>query len=97
MKFLLNSLLLLGKNTYGQLGLNDNVTRPYPTQLRTLRNIRVRYIACGEEFSTFLTLDGGVFTCGAGMFGQLGHGTNTNEILPRQVTRIQINSYFYRQ
>lgn len=57
----------------------------FPTQLRTLRNIRVRYISCGEEFSTFLTLDGGLFTCGAGMFGQLGHGSNSNEILPRQV------------
>ncbi|KAJ8938616.1 hypothetical protein NQ314_011425 [Rhamnusium bicolor] len=62
-----------GKNTRGQLGLNDTDNKMYPTQLRTLRNIRVRSIACGEEFSTFLTLDGGVFTCGAGMFGQLGH------------------------
>lgn len=37
----------------------------------------------------FLTSDGGVFTCGAGMYGQLGHGTSSNEILPRQVDIIQ--------
>lgn len=60
-------------------------SRPYPTQLRTLRNSRVRFIACGYEFSAFLTVDGGVFTCGAGMYGQLGHGVNSDEILPRQV------------
>lgn len=77
-----------GKNTKGQLGLNDTENKMFPTQLRTLRNLKVRSISCGEEFSAFLTLDGGVFTCGAGMYGQLGHGSNSNEILPRQVIEL---------
>lgn len=72
-------------NSRGQLGLNDTSPKLYPTQLRMLRSIRIRYIACGDEFSVFLTLDGGVFTCGAGMYGQLGHGSNSDEILPRKV------------
>ncbi|XP_078046235.1 HECT and RLD domain containing E3 ubiquitin ligase 4 isoform X1 [Augochlora pura] len=77
-----------GKNTFGQLGLNDTRDRNVPCQLGTLRNTKVCYAACGEEFSTFLTIDGGVFTCGAGMYGQLGHGNSTNEILPRQVMEL---------
>lgn len=77
-----------GKNSSGQLGLNDTLSKSFPVQLRTLRNIRVRYIACGDEFSTFLTLDGGVFSCGAGMYGQLGHGNTANEILPKKVLEL---------
>ncbi|CAL7935973.1 unnamed protein product [Xylocopa violacea] len=77
-----------GKNTFGQLGLNDTQSRRTPCLLQTLQNAKVCYAACGEEFSAFLTLDGGVFTCGAGMYGQLGHGSNTNEILPRQVMEL---------
>ncbi|XP_058461003.1 probable E3 ubiquitin-protein ligase HERC4 isoform X2 [Malaya genurostris] len=74
-----------GKNTFGQLGLNDLNSRCYPTQLKTLRSLGVKYISCGDDFSVFLTQEGGVFTCGAGTFGQLGHGTYSNEILPRMV------------
>ncbi|XP_055530268.1 probable E3 ubiquitin-protein ligase HERC4 isoform X2 [Wyeomyia smithii] len=74
-----------GKNTFGQLGLNDLNSRCYPTQLKTLRSLGVRYISCGDDFSVFLTQEGGVLTCGAGTFGQLGHGTYSNEILPRMV------------
>ncbi|XP_058120620.1 probable E3 ubiquitin-protein ligase HERC4 isoform X2 [Anopheles coustani] len=74
-----------GKNTFGQLGLNDLNSRCYPTQLRTLRSLGVRYVSCGDDFSVFLTNEGGVFTCGAGSFGQLGHGSCSNEILPRKV------------
>lgn len=77
-----------GKNLYGQLGVNDQLSKSFPTQLRTLRSIGVGYISCGDDFSVFLTHDGGVFTCGAGAFGQLGHGNYSNEILPRMVMEL---------
>lgn len=77
-----------GKNLYGQLGVNDQASKNFPTQLRTLRSIGVRFIACGDDFSVFLTQDGGVFTCGAGAYGQLGHGNYGNEIVPRMVLEL---------
>lgn len=45
-----------GRNTFGQLGLIDTQQRSLPCQLRTLRNSKVCYAACGENFSVFLTL-----------------------------------------
>ncbi|KAH8302427.1 hypothetical protein KR044_006384, partial [Drosophila immigrans] len=77
-----------GRNNCGQLGLNDEANRAYPTQLKTLRTLGVRFVACGDEYSVFLTNEGGLFTCGAGLYGQLGHGCNANEMLPRMVVEL---------
>lgn len=77
-----------GKNSFGQLGLNSEVDHIYPCQLKTLRSIKVKYIDCGEDFSVFLTQDGGVLTCGAGTYGQLGHGSTSSEVLPRKVMEL---------
>lgn len=77
-----------GKNSFGQLGLGDENPRFYPTQLKTLRSIGVRKVAAGEDFSVFLTNDGGVFSCGAAQYGQLGHGNNSNVSLPRMVVEM---------
>lgn len=44
------------------------------------------HITCGEDFTVFLTLDGGVFTCGVSEYGQTGHGTKNDELVPRKVS-----------
>lgn len=77
-----------GKNDFGQLGVNSQTSLSSPTQLKTIRSVKVKYISGGEDFSVFLTYDGGVFTCGAGMYGQLGHGSFSNEIVPRKVLEL---------
>ncbi|XP_046391938.1 probable E3 ubiquitin-protein ligase HERC4 isoform X1 [Ischnura elegans] len=78
-----------GKNTFGQLGLGDHAeNKSFPTQLKTLRTVGVKYISCGDDFSVFLTKDGGVFTCGLGNYGQLGHNSKSNEVLPRKVMEL---------
>ncbi|OXA56991.1 putative E3 ubiquitin-protein ligase HERC4 [Folsomia candida] len=74
-----------GKNSCGQLGVSDTDDKCQPTQLATLRSLGVCYITAGSEHSAFLTQDGGVFTCGSGAYGQLGHGGASNEVLPRKI------------
>ncbi|KAI5611802.1 putative E3 ubiquitin-protein ligase HERC4, partial [Silurus asotus] len=80
-----------GRNKFGQLGLNDNQDRCFPSLLKTLRSQRVVYICCGEDHTAALTKEGGVFTFGAGGYGQLGHNTINHEVNPRKVFELMGN------
>ncbi len=77
-----------GKNNKGQLGLGDAEDRVYPTQVRSLRNQRICFVACGAEHTVCLTEDGGVFSFGSGQYGQLGHGSKSDEQLPRKIIEL---------
>ncbi|XP_058497192.1 probable E3 ubiquitin-protein ligase HERC3 [Solea solea] len=77
-----------GKNRAGQLGLNDRQDRAVPCHIKFLRSQKVVYISCGDEHTAALTKDGGLFTFGDGTWGQLGHGSNNNELLPRRVIEL---------
>ncbi|KAM3863004.1 putative E3 ubiquitin-protein ligase HERC4 [Diretmus argenteus] len=80
-----------GCNKFGQLGLNDNNDRRFPTLLKSLRSQRVINICCGEDHTAALTKEGGVFTFGAGGYGQLGHNSTNHEINPRKVFELMGN------
>ncbi|XP_066430143.1 probable E3 ubiquitin-protein ligase HERC3 isoform X2 [Eleutherodactylus coqui] len=77
-----------GKNSSGQLGLNDEQVRVSPCHVKPLRSQKVVYISCGEEHTAVLTKTGGLFTFGAGEHGQLGHDSLHNEINPRRVLEL---------
>uniref|UniRef100_A0A0B7B2U7 HECT domain-containing protein n=1 Tax=Arion vulgaris TaxID=1028688 RepID=A0A0B7B2U7_9EUPU len=77
-----------GRNSFGQLGLNTTEDCYQPQQCRSLRNQRIKYVCCGENHTACLTKDGRVFTFGAGSYGQLGHSSNNNETLPKQVIEL---------
>ncbi|CAB4065002.1 Zinc finger SWIM domain-containing protein 6,Zinc finger SWIM domain-containing protein 5,Zinc finger SWIM domain-containing protein 4,Probable E3 ubiquitin-protein ligase HERC4 [Lepeophtheirus salmonis] len=77
-----------GKNSYGQLGLGDVNNSYFPRQIRLLRSLIIKFISCGNDHSVVLTEDGGVFSFGQGRFGQLGHGSFNNELLPRKVMEL---------
>ncbi|KAM4807528.1 putative E3 ubiquitin-protein ligase HERC3 [Rhinophrynus dorsalis] len=77
-----------GKNSSGQLGLNDEQVRESPCHVKPLRTQKVVYISCGEEHTAILTKTGGLFTFGAGACGQLGHNSLYNEINPKRVLEL---------
>lgn len=79
------NIFSFGRNDFGQLGFGDTEDRSYPMNLKALNQLKASYIACGENFTAVLTQDGGVFTFGAGMYGQLGHGQLGHEYLPRKI------------
>ncbi|XP_038599484.1 probable E3 ubiquitin-protein ligase HERC4 isoform X2 [Tachyglossus aculeatus] len=74
-----------GRNKFGQLGLNDENDKYVPNLLKSLRSQKIVYICCGEDHTAALTKEGGVFTFGAGGYGQLGHNSTSHEINPRKV------------
>uniref|UniRef100_A0A8C1B756 HECT and RLD domain containing E3 ubiquitin protein ligase 3 n=1 Tax=Cyprinus carpio carpio TaxID=630221 RepID=A0A8C1B756_CYPCA len=77
-----------GKNSAGQLGLNDEQDRAVPCHIKFLRSQKVVYISCGEEHTAALTKEGGLFTFGNGSRGQLGHDSTRNEPLPLRVMEL---------
>uniref|UniRef100_A0A673FTS5 Probable E3 ubiquitin-protein ligase HERC3 n=1 Tax=Sinocyclocheilus rhinocerous TaxID=307959 RepID=A0A673FTS5_9TELE len=53
-----------GKNSAGQLGLNDEQDRAVPCHIKFLRSQKVVYISCGEEHTAALTkvlINNGIF------------------------------------
>ncbi|XP_044155075.1 probable E3 ubiquitin-protein ligase HERC4 isoform X2 [Bufo gargarizans] len=80
-----------GRNKFGQLGLNDDRDRYCPCLLKSLRSQKIVHICCGEDHTAALTKEGGVFTFGAGGYGQLGHNSTNNEINPRKVFELMGN------
>ncbi|XP_042617089.1 probable E3 ubiquitin-protein ligase HERC3 [Cyprinus carpio] len=87
-----------GKNSAGQLGLNDEQGKTHADlevqnlfflcYIRLVCSQKVVYISCGEEHTAALTKEGGLFTFGNGSRGQLGHDSTRNEPLPRRVMEL---------
>ena len=70
-----------GNNAYGQLCLNDTVTRERFHQVRIPGDEKVIDIALGESHTLLIREDGTVFGCGWNGLGNMGIGLNGENIL----------------
>ena len=50
--------------------------------------MQICYVACGAEHTVCLTEDGGVFSFGSGQYGQLGHGSKSDEQIPKKIIEL---------
>lgn len=69
-----------GDNPYGQLSLGDNIRRNIPTLIPAnyFNNLSIVQLSAGYNHSLMLTENGEVYSCGFGLFSQLGLGDNNN-------------------
>jgi alpha-tubulin suppressor-like RCC1 family protein len=68
-----------GRNSYGQLGLGDDINHSTFTQATT--NIsNVKQVICGQNHTFILKNDGSVWACGGNSQGQLGLGASDADV-----------------
>jgi Regulator of chromosome condensation (RCC1) repeat len=74
-------LYSFGKNSNGQLGLGDKITRIYPTIVKVseFSKYRVSQVASGKNHTLLVMSDGEIFACGANNFGQCGLGDGKSQ------------------
>lgn len=82
------TLIAIGNNKFGQLGIGNNLDQIMPQQVVTdgvLKNKIIIQIATGGEHTHFLDSNGKVYGVGWNHYGQLGLGNNQNHIVPQEV------------
>ena len=75
-----------GAGAYGQLGHGDEQQdQLLPKKVEALAGRRVVTVSAGGGHSLAITADGAVWSCGMGYAGQLGHGDEQHQLLPKKV------------
>jgi len=74
-----------GRGVFGQLGHGDQQNQLLPKKVEALAGQRVVAVSAGYFHSLALTADGAVWSWGGGRDGQLGHGDQQNQLLPKKV------------
>jgi alpha-tubulin suppressor-like RCC1 family protein/Tol biopolymer transport system component len=74
-----------GRNDFGQLGNNSQVGATTPVNVTNLAS-GVSAISAGAEFSCAVTQSGSAQCWGRNNLGQLGDSTNSQRLIPTQVT-----------
>jgi len=81
------TVLAWGSNAQGQLGNGTKESSKIPVLVTGLSNVVIVKIAAGGEFSLALDAQGAVWAWGSNSTGQLGDGTTTTSLVPKQVMK----------
>ena len=74
-----------GDGRHGQLGHGDKETQLVPKVVEGLAGVRVCQVSAGVFHSMAVTEGGQVWTFGHGEDGQLGHGDQEHQLVPKLV------------
>ena len=79
------ALYVWGKNSYGQLGVGDEVNKNTPIKVTAI-NGKVMELIISNSFSVYAILeDGSLYSWGKNSYGQLGVGDEVNKNTPTKV------------
>jgi len=74
-----------GDGWRGKLGHGDEQSQPLPKKVEALAGQHVVAVSAGGGHSLALTADGSVWSWGDGRCGQLCHGDQQDQLLPKKV------------
>ena len=75
-----------GKGGFGCLGHGEDLSNQLlPKKIEAFADQRVVALSAGAHHSLALTADGTVWSWGYGGFGQLGHGDQQHQLLPKKI------------
>ena len=74
-----------GNGAFGALGHGDTRTKAQPQRIDRLWSSGIVQVACGDNHSAALSIDGRMYTWGFGKHGQLGLGITENRNCPCRV------------
>ena len=78
-----------GDGVNGKHGQGHTEVVAVPRLVEGLRDIRIVQVGCGQHHSGFISAEGSLYTCGMGLYGQLGHaGALRDEPSPRRVEKV---------
>ena len=78
-----------GEGTDGKLGSGETASSPEPQPVSFGAELFVMHVSCGQHHTAFVGADRTVWTCGLGLYGQLGHGGLASEASPRCVASLR--------
>ena len=74
-----------GGGAGGMLGHGDQWRQLLPKKVEAFAGRRVVAVSAGEHHSLAITANGSLWSWGCGRFGQLGHGDEHKQLLPKKV------------